>query len=203
MSREEKKPVIGIIGGIASGKTTVAREFGKLGCEVIEADKLAHEQLEKDEVKENVKEEFGEEVLENGNIDKKKLAEKVFSDPAKIKRLNGIIHPPVLQRTSELIKEYQSRNDVKGIVLDMPLLAEVGWDKNCDFVIFVDADEEIRRKRVRKSGKIDEKSLKNRENLQFLLDKKVSIADYIIENNSGLSELVRQVAGLFSKIKKM
>jgi dephospho-CoA kinase len=85
-------------------------------------------------------------------------------------------------------------------VLDMPLLVEVGWDKRCDRLIFVDCDRKKRLKRAKKMGLFDENQLKVRENFQISLDKKVSIADNIIDNNSGFSALARQVADIFSYI---
>lgn len=200
MYKSDKK-IIGILGGIGSGKSSVADIFGDLGCAVINADTLAHQELAREKVKSELVELFGSEILaDDSSLDKKSLAEKVFDDQSKLEKLNKIIHPRVLKRTETLIEKYKGQNEVKAIVLDMPLLLEVGWDKRCDYLVFIDADREIRLKRIRKSGKIDETSLKNRENFQILLDKKASIADYIIDNNSGFSALVRQVTEIFTKI---
>lgn len=200
MYKSDKK-IIGILGGIGSGKSSVADIFGDLGCAVINADTLAHQELAREKVKSELVELFGSEILaDDSSLDKKSLAEKVFDDQSKLEKLNKIIHPRVLKRTETLIEKYKGQNEVKAIVLDMPLLLEVGWDKRCDYLVFIDADREIRLKRIRKSGKIDETSLKNRENFQILLDKKASMADYIIDNNSDFSALVRQVTEIFTKI---
>jgi dephospho-CoA kinase len=197
-----KKPIIGILGGVCSGKSTAAAEFAKLGCKVIDADKITHNLLDKENIKDKIVDIFGEDVLDSvGKIDKKKLADIVFADTDKLSSLNKIIHPFVLKRAEELIKQYNCDNQVKAIVLDIPLLAEVGWDKRCDKLIFVDCERPLRIKRAKKKGFFDENQLKNRENFQISLDKKVSIADNSIDNNSGFSALAKQVTEIFSCIK--
>jgi dephospho-CoA kinase len=197
-----KKPIIGILGGVCSGKSTAAAEFAKLGCKVIDADKITHNLLDKENIKDKIVDIFGEDVLDSvGKIDKKKLADIVFADTDKLSSLNKIIHPFVLKRAEELIKQYNCDNQVKAIVLDIPLLAEVGWDKRCDKLIFVDCERPLRIKRAKKKGFFDENQLKNRENFQISLDKKVSIADNSIDNNSGFSALAKQVTEIFSCLK--
>jgi dephospho-CoA kinase len=196
-----EKPVIGILGGIGSGKSTVAAEFAKLGCKVIDADKIARELLlYKKAVKEKVVGLFGRTILNSaGKIDREKLAEVVFADADKLSLINEIIHPLVLQRAQELIKQYNRQNQVKAIVLDMPLLVEVGWDKRCDKLIFVDCEQELRLDRAKKLG-FDKNQVKIRENFQISLDNKANLVDYTVENNSDFSVLAKQVVNIFSYI---
>jgi len=195
-----KKPVIGILGGIASGKSTVATELAKLGCKVIDADEIAHKLLETDAVKQEIAACFGRAILDStGKINHKKLAGVVFADVDKLSSLNEIIHPFVLRRAEELIDRYNRQDQVKAIVLDMPLLVEVGWAKRCDRLIFVDCKHELRAVRAQKKG-FDRNQLKIRENFQISLDNKVGLADNTVINNSGFSALVRQVADIFSDI---
>ena len=197
----KKKPIIGILGSFGSGKSTVAAEFAKLGCKVIDADKIAHEVLEKKAVRGRIVASFGQAILDSaGKIDRKELADIVFADPDKLSLLDGIIHPLVLRRAEELIKQYSRQNQVKAIVLDMPLLVEVGWAKRCDRLIFVDCERQSRIDRAKKVGICDENQLKIRENFQISLDKKAGIADNIVNNNSGFSALAEQVANIFSHI---
>jgi dephospho-CoA kinase len=201
VSKDGNKPIIGILGGICSGKSTVAGEFAKLGCKVIDADKIAHELLERKDIKESVVNLFGEAILNSEKkIDNKKLAGIVFSDSEKLSSLNKIIHPSVLERAEELIEKYNRQSGVKAIVLDMPLLAEVGWDKRCDKLIFVDCKRVLRINRAKKEGFFDENQLEIRENFQISLDNKVAITDNTIDNNSGFSALAKQIAGIFSCI---
>jgi len=195
-----EKPVIGILGGIGSGKSTVAAEFAKLGCKVINADRIAHELLDEPAVREKVEAIFGQAVLDSsGKIDREKLAEAAFADDQMLALLNSIIHPLVLKRTQELIEKFESQNQVKAIVLDMPLLVEVGWQKRCDKLIFVNCEKKLRLQRAKKMG-FDKNQVKIRENFQISLDNKASLADNIIENNSDFSAIVRQVTGIFSYI---
>ena len=195
-----EKPVIGILGGIGSGKSTIAAEFAKLGCKVIDADRIAHELLQEPAVREKVVGLLGQAVLDSsGKIDRRKVAEVVFADENMLASLNRIIHPRVLQRTQELIEQSRSQNQVKAIVLDMPLLVEVGWHKKCDKIIFVDCEQKLRQERAEKMG-FDKKQIKIRENFQISLDNKANLADNIIENNSDFSAIAKQVTGIFSYI---
>ncbi|UCE48670.1 MAG: dephospho-CoA kinase [Phycisphaerales bacterium] len=192
--------MIGIMGGIASGKSAVAAEFAKLGCKVIDADEIVYTLLNDDTVKERIVACFGRAILNSaGRIDHEKLAGKVFAEAEKLAALNEIIHPFVLKRAEELMERYSHQDQVKAIVLDMPLLVEVGWAGRCDRLIFVECRDELRACRAKKKG-FDENQLKIRENFQISLDKKVALADNTVVNNSGFSALVRQVADIFSDI---
>jgi len=192
--------VIGILGGIASGKSAVAAEFAELGCKVIDADDIVHRLLKADVVRERIVASFGEAILDSeGRIDHKRLAGAVFDDAERLSSLNEIIHPFVLERAEELLAQYGQQARVKAIVLDMPLLVEVGWAGRCDRLIFVECSDEIRACRAKKKG-LDENQLKIREKFQISLDRKVALADNTVVNNSGFSALVRQVADIFSDI---
>ena len=201
MGTTGKKPIIGILGGIASGKSTVAAELGKLGCKVIDADKIAHELLEKNIVKKKIVGLFGQSVLDStGKVDRKQLAELVFANADKLSSLNGVLHPLVLERAEELIEQYRRQSRGRAIVLDMPLLVEVGWAERCDRLIFVECSQKLRADRAKKMG-FDENQLKIRENFQISLDSKAKLADNAVENNSDFPALVRQVAEIFSDIE--
>ncbi len=203
MDKSNRKPIIGILGGIGSGKSAAAAEFGKLGCEVIDADRIAHKLLDEPAVKKKIVALFGEVILDSaGKISRGKLADIVFADADKLTALNGIIHPFVLEQVEELIEWAKEQSQVKAVVLDMPLLMEVGWAKRCDTLVFVRCEERIRAERAKKMGVFEgkEEQLKIRENLQISLDKKESIADNTIDNNSGFSALAGQVKDIFSCI---
>lgn len=198
-----EKPLIGIIGGIASGKSTVAAEFGKLGCAVIDADVIVHELLREDGVRNEVVQLFGPDVLNAcGQLDRKRLAAIVFADTKRLSALDKVVHPRVLQRTEELIEQYSNDSHTKAIILDMPLLVEVGWANRCDRVIFVRCDRRRRVERARHKGLRDDREIEIRENLQISVDKKAELADDIVDNNSGFLTLVRQIKEIFSEITK-
>jgi dephospho-CoA kinase len=203
VSNPRKKPIIGILGGIASGKSTVAAEFGKLGCAVISADAIAHDLLAQEPVRDELVRQFGREILQpSGRIDRGRLAQMVFADVEKLCALNKVIHPRVLARTEELIAQYNACRHVSAIVLDMPLLVEVGWADRCDRLIFVQCEEAQRVRRAGQAGLLDEQGIKNREKFQISLDKKARLADNTIDNNSGFSTLVRQIQEIFSDIDR-
>lgn len=200
MGGSGKKPIIGILGGIGSGKSTVASELGKLGCKVIDGDNIAHKALDRKDIKQKIIALFGEGVLDpSGRIDRRKLSDIAFADADKLLSLNGMIHPLVLKRTEELIKRYSCQNRVKAIVLDMPLLVEVGWANRCDKLIYVGCKRRLRVDRAKKMG-FDENQIKIREKFQISLDSKADIADNLIDNNSDFTALVRQVTDTLSHI---
>lgn len=201
VAHPSNKPILGIIGGIASGKSTVAAEFGKLGCAVISADALVHELLRTEPVRKQVIRLFGRGILNaTGDIDRRKLAQVVFGRADCLAALNNVLHPLVLERTEELIRQYNQYPHVRAIVLDMPLLIEVGWAERCDWLIFVHADRRYRIERARQRGLMDEQEFEIRENSQISVDKKAELADNTIDNNSDFSTLVRQIQAIFSDV---
>jgi dephospho-CoA kinase len=189
VSKSAGKPVIGIVGGIASGKSTVAAEFERLGCARIDAEAIVKR--------------FGTEILNaSGDIDRRRLAEKVFADERELAALNAIVHPLVLQRVEAFIERYSRDDSVVAVVLDMPLLVEVGWAERCDRIVFVDSRRERRFERARRKSELTESDLKIREKFQISLDSKAALADNTIDNNSDFSALVRQIQEIFSDMTK-
>jgi dephospho-CoA kinase len=201
MPFNSSKPLIAVIGGICSGKSAAAREFEKLGCGRVDADKIVHNLLDKDDIKQEIVDEFGDSVIGgNGRINRSKLARKAFSGTGSIKKLNNILHPEVLRRSEQLIADYNKNPEIKAVVLDIPLLVEAGWDKWCDKVVFVHCDLQKRLERASETGEMEPEQLKIREKFQISLDKKAKLSDNTINNNSDLSILAEQVAKIFSQI---
>lgn len=196
---KKKKLIVGILGGIGSGKSTVAAEFEKLGCAVIDADKIAHEFLGDGDVKRQLIDAFGEGISgKKGLINHAELADRVFSSDENVGRINDIIHPLVFDRTNKLIEQYTGQEKTQLIILDAPLLVEAGWANMCDKLVFVDCDPEIRGQRAEKKGLGGDNLQKKREKFQISLDTKAKLAHYTIYNNSGLSDLADQAAYIFS-----
>lgn len=168
---------------------------------MIDADAVAHEILDEADIIQDIKDRYGDEILNpSGFIDRKKLAERVFSNQRELDNLNRLIHPRVLRKCQNLLDAFENESDVRAIVIDMPLLLEVGWDKKCSVLIFVECDEEKKQQRVCRNGQIDPLQIKKREKFQISLDKKRQIAHYRIVNNSDESELAEQVVKIFSTI---
>jgi dephospho-CoA kinase len=201
MKNKRRKKIIGIVGGIGSGKSTVAAILGEMGFAVIDADEIAHKITEKKIIKKELQKKFGVDIIDKkGKIDRRKMAEVAFVSRKKAAQLNRIIHPPVLAKIEQLIKEYTRKPKVKAIVLDIPLLAEIGWINRCDKVIFVSCSRKSRLQRGKKKGIFNEKKIKNFEKFQFSIDRKRKIADNIIENNGNITNLRKQIARIFPKI---
>lgn len=197
----DTKKIIGIVGGVCSGKSTVAAEFARLGCAVIDADSIAHELLDDESIRQRLKKAFSERILDpDGRVNRDSLARIVFQKLHKMTELNEIMHHPVLIKCRDLISQYNASPNVPAIVLDIPLLLEVGWEKTCDKIIFVDCSDQIRAQRAQKKGFLSKNQLKKRENLQISLDTKAKIAHYIVDNNSDLSALAEQVERIFTTI---
>lgn len=200
MPFKSSKPLIAVIGGVCSGKSAAAAEFAKLGCGLVDADKIAHNLLDKEEIKQKIVEKFDDSIIDDNNrINRGRLAEKAFADRESIEKLNNILHPEVFKRCEQLIAEYDNNPEVKAVVLDIPLLVEAGWDKWCDKIVFVHSDLQQRLKRASESAKMDAGQLKIREKFQISLDKKAQLSDNMINNNSDLSTLAEQVAKIFSQ----
>ncbi len=192
--------VIGLLGGIGSGKSTAAGCFERLGCAVLDADAIAHQVLEEREILQQIVVRFGPDVLgEDGRIDRTKLADAVFDSKENVEALNHIVHPSVLARCEAMLCRY--RRQGRSVVVDMPLLAEVGWEKHCDVLVFVDCPEAIRIQRILQKRPMDAREQKKREKFQISLDKKKRMAQYIVQNNSEESELAKQVEKVFSAIR--
>jgi len=197
----KKKPIIGIVGGIGAGKSTVAEEFGKLGCAVISADTLNHEILCEPEVKAQIVEWWGQTVLDSqGRVDRGTLGGIVFEEEESLQKLCRLVHPLILKRQEELTEKYLSDPAVPAVVLDVPLLIEVDQYKLCDCLVFVEADDAVRHRRLREKRGWGEEKIKKIENFQFMLDKKAKISEYTVINNSDIPDLAKQVAVLLSVV---
>jgi dephospho-CoA kinase len=195
------KTVIGILGAIGSGKSQVASLFEALGCGVIYADRISHQVLEREDIRAKIADIWGPEVVGSGGaVDRKRLGEAVFDDPEKLKVLTSILHPEILRIIESKIRSFEENPDISAIVLDVPLLMEVGWHVRCDFLIYVETREDIRHQRLERCRNLDKNQQKKRENLQISLDKKKEVANFIIENNSDVSDLAKQVEKIYSAI---
>lgn len=195
------KPIIGIIGGIGSGKTYVARVFGELGCRVISSDEQVSRAYQRPDVREQLRQWWGEAVFRpDGSVDRAAIADRVFADPAERVRLEGLIHPLVRQMRDEEMAAAAQDAQVLAYVWDTPLIVEAGLAGQCDAIVFVDAALEVRLQRVAERG-WDEAELLRREKSQAPLDKKRKVAKYMVRNTAGADEDVRnQVRKVLTRV---
>jgi dephospho-CoA kinase len=191
---------IGVIGGIASGKSAVAALLAKRGAVVLDADRFAHAALGSADVLTQLVQRFGSAIHNaDGSPNRRAIAERVFAGTdAAVNRafLESLIHPRVRkQMEAELNHLREAGTEV--VVLDVPLLIEADWRDLCDWVIFVAAQEEVRRARAAERG-WSAVEFAQREAAQLPISKKQSATDVTVENSGGLHELERQVAALWA-----
>jgi dephospho-CoA kinase len=195
------KPIIGIAGGIGSGKSYVAQIFGELGALVICSDDQVRQVYERAEVKRTLREWWGESVfLPTGQVNRRTVAHQVFADPQQRTRLEQLIHPLVAEARDEVMAAKQDDPGVSAFIWDTPLLFEAGLNKQCDAVVFVDAPLSDRLARVQKQRNWDAAELARRENSQWPLDRKRELADYVINNSANADPVRDQVKRIFSQI---
>ncbi len=190
-------PVIGIVGGIASGKSEVAKLLAQRGATVLDADKISRELLKESAVIEEIVGHFGRSVLDsNLQIDRTSLAALVFgnSDPQRSNRetLERILHPRVRTRLNAQVEASKSNPSTRLIVLDIPLLFEVGWNDVCQGVLFVDAPDSVRWARASHRGWTQE-NWQLRENSQLPLQEKRRRSTWVIQNDGDLDQLSKKV----------
>ncbi len=192
--------VIGLAGGIGAGKSEVARLLAELGCVVVDSDVQARAALERPEVKETLRNWWGDRVLApDGRVDRSAIASIVFKDPAQRERLEGLIHPLIKQRRAELVARAASAS-APGVVVDAPLLFEAGVDAECDAVIFVEAPREVRLRRVREARGWDEAELARREASQMPLEEKRRRSSAVVVNDGDTVALRARVRDAFARL---
>ncbi len=192
---------IGITGNIGSGKSTVSKILKGLGAKVISADELAHNELKKGAISyKKVISIFGEDILRKGVIDRKKLGQIVFRDAKKLKVLNKIIHPQVIKIIKSEIKRFYKQNNERILVIEVPLLFEVGLDRLVDFTVVVNTKKSIRIKRVQEKLKISKSEILAREAFQLPVQEKIRYADIIIDNSSSNENLRKRVKEIWQRL---
>lgn len=192
--------VIGVAGGIASGKSAASECFAELGCIVIDSDKEARALLHRDDIKRELVSWWGAGILDaDGEVDRSAVAKIVFSDETERKRLEGLTHP-LLRTNRERVKAMAHERGAPGVVLDAPLLFEAGLDKECDAIVFVDTPREVRLARVREKRGWDEAELDRREKSQWPLEQKRSRSDYVVRNDQGKASLREAIARILDDI---
>jgi dephospho-CoA kinase len=192
--------ILGLLGGIGSGKSAVATELARHGGLVINADQFGHEALRQPELQRQVIAHFGQNIVDAaGAIDRKKLGAKVFADGKQLRALEAIVFPYIGQRIREEIDRSRRRAEVRFIVLDAAVMLEAGWNDVCDKLIFVDAPRSLRLERVRQQRGWSEADLQAREALQLPLEEKRRRADAVIQNEGAAAELGTQVESVLRR----
>ncbi|CAM8632208.1 dephospho-CoA kinase [Candidatus Planktophila dulcis] len=189
--------VVALTGGIGSGKSTVAQNFAELGALVIDADQLARMAIERGtDGFADVLLRFGDEVILNGDIDRKKLAEIVFSDEKARKDLESIIHPRVQALFAQAVADLEL-DDI--LIYEIPLLVETGAAEKFDYVVTVESDIELRKARLLKKG-LYISQIEKRMASQASEEARTAIANAVIRNDGDEDSLLRQVENLWESV---
>jgi len=189
--------VVGLTGGIGAGKSTVSEFFARLGALVIDADQLARMAIERGtDGFADVLLRFGDDIILNGDIDRKKLAEIVFSDEKARKDLEAIIHPRVQALFAEAVADLD-HDDI--LIYEIPLLVETGAAEKFDFVITVESDLELRKQRLLKKG-LYISQIEKRIASQASETAREAVADAVIRNDGDEDSLLRQVENLWESV---
>ncbi len=195
--------ILGIIGGIASGKSLVAQQFAALGAGVLDADRTGHAVLRLPHIEAAVRRRWGEAVFgPDGHIDRERLAQMIFAPGEKggkdRKFLEQLTHPEIARRIWRQTGPMTAAG-APWVVLDAALLLETGWDQWCEKVVFVDAPEELRLQRAIARG-WDKEGFKAREGVQESLERKRSRADVIIDNSGPPERTQAQVEQFWASL---
>lgn len=172
--------IIGLTGGIGSGKSTVANYIASKGIPVYIADEEAKKVMEQEDVKKKIQNLFSESVLnEDNTLNRKKIADFVFNDPKKLKELNAVVHPEVHLHFKNWLNEHKN---YPYVIKEVAILFETGGNKDCDKVILITAPEELRIERAMKRDNLTKKDILVRINNQLSEAKKKELSDFVVEN---------------------
>jgi dephospho-CoA kinase len=190
--------VIGLLGGVAAGKSTVAAMLGKAGLEVLDADQKAHAVVRIPAIKKQLEQRFGPELFApDGELRRQQLADLVFSDETARRDLEAITHPAIRAQLEAELAAAKAKG--LSVVLDVPLLLEGGLIDRCDHVVFVEASEASRLARARARG-WDAAELRRREASQATLDQKRARCAFTLQNDADLAATRRQLDQILRRL---
>jgi len=194
--------VVGLTGGIASGKSEAAKIFQKLGARVIDADTVSRAVMRpQTECWQHVTAVFGRAILKDDlTIDREKLASIVFSDQQKRLQLNSLVHPAIIHQIEALVARIKKAEPEALVIIDAALLVETRIYRRCDKLIVLSSEEDAQIKRLVERDGMSRKEAQKRINAQLPLSEKVKVADYLINNDGSLETLERETRGVFQSL---
>ena len=195
--------VVGIVGGIASGKSVVSREFERLGAVSINADQIGHEVLEQPDIIEALTNRWGSTVIANASLNRAAIAQIVFADTeqgqTELAFLESVSHPKISQEVSDRLQAFRDQG-VPMVVLDAALLLKAGWDEMCDTIVYVEVDRKTRLMRAQSERGWTEQQYDQRERSQIPLSLKRSKANILIDNSGELGQTRDQVREVWDRL---
>ena len=197
--------IVGLTGGVASGKTTVSQVLKEEGAYIIDADQIARDLVQPHQPAWNeLIRTFGKEILQgDGSIDRKKLADKVFADPNQRKLLEQILHPLITEEMDRRTRELRQENPEAIAVIDAPLLIEVGYHRKVDKLIVVISTQTQQIERLKERDGISTEEAMRILASQIPLEEKAKLADYVIRNEGSLADARERVKEVFQELKKI
>ena len=197
--------LVGLTGGIASGKSLVAKRLKDLGAYVIDADEIAHQVIQSGTpAYQEILQQFGKDILrEDGTIDRPKLGRLVFRDSARRSMLESIVHPRVFAEEEAQRRQITQQEPEAVIIFDAPLLIETRAHELMDKVIVVYADRKTQLKRLKERDRLDPEEAKRRVAAQLPLSNKKQYADYVIDGMASPSEVAKQTETVYQKLKAL
>jgi dephospho-CoA kinase len=195
--------LVGLTGGIASGKSLVTRVFRELGAHIIDADKIVHDLLSNgQDAHRAVIEHFGKGIeMHDGSVDRRKLGEIVFNDPEERAWLNQCIHPRVFEAYQRQVKTIGQHDPSAIVVMDAALLIETGYNRKMDRIVVVYAREQDQLRRLMERDRFSKEQAQARIRSQMPLEEKKKHADYVIDNTGSREEAERQARETFEELK--
>ena len=196
---------VGLTGGIASGKSTVAQIFKSKGIPVLDSDQISRDLVSVgSQTLSEIVMEFGDDILDkSGNLNRTKLGEIIFSDPVQRETLNDIMHPKIQKEQKNWIQKKRIEGESKIAAIEAALMIESGGYKNFDFLVVVKCSEKNQYERLEKRNNLLESSIKARLNSQMSMEKKTQYADWVLDNSDDLDSIKSQVSLLVNKLFSM
>jgi len=197
--------LVGLTGGVACGKSSVARLFQDCGAILIDADSLARAVVEpgKPAFKAIVKS-FGRKILApDGTLNRAALGKIVFASPAKLKKLGAIVHPRVAREQAKMTRAIAEQEPQAVVIYDAPVLIEAGAHKRMDKILVVKADEQTQIKRLHNRNHLSKTEALRRIKIQMSLEKKIKLADYVIDGTLSYEQTKHEVQRLYAELKQL
>jgi len=197
--------LVGLTGGVACGKSSVARLFQDCGAILIDADVLARTVVERGKpALKDIARVFGKKALQtDGTLNRPALGKIVFASPAKLKKLNAIVHPRVAREQAKMAREIASQEPHAIVIYDAPVLIEAGAQKRMDKIIVVSADEKTQMKRLHNRNHLSKAEALRRIKIQLPLSKKIALADYVIDGTLSYEQTKHEVERIFAELKQL
>jgi dephospho-CoA kinase len=197
LGRDEKDMIIGLTGGIASGKSESAKYFEELGAFCIDADAVAKELTCKDKpALQEIAKVFGDDILSvEGTLNREKLADIIFSDVSSKLKVEEILHSRIISRINEIISKEISEKEV--IVVNAPLLFETGLDKVCDKIVTIKISYDIQVERLALRDGLNDDEIKKRIASQMPMEEKVKLSDFVVDNSGSKKDLKKKIENIY------